>query len=109
MMMWGGWPNMMGGLFGGFGFIWMIFIFLFILAIIAGIIILIVWAVRKAGSTQKTSQESIDKAIQTLKERYAKGEITKEEYEEMKKTQLKCSQIIAPLIDIIKGACFIIP
>lgn len=85
MMMWGGWPNMMGGLFGGFGITWMIFIFLFILAIIAGIIILIIWAVRKAGSSEQTQKVTESKALEALKERYARGEITKKEYENIKK------------------------
>ena len=85
MMMWGGWPNMMGGLFGGLGFIWVIFIFIFILAIIAGVIILIIWAVRRTGNTQQSQQISGNAAISALKERYAKGEITKEEYENIKK------------------------
>ena len=85
MMMWGGWPNTMGGLFGGLGFVWVIFIFIFILAIIAGVIILIIWAVRRTGSTQQSQQISGNAAISTLKERYAKGEITKEEYENIKK------------------------
>jgi len=58
MMMWGGWPNMMGGFFGGFGFIWILFILIFILAIIAGVIILIIWAVRKTGSIQQTQHIS---------------------------------------------------
>ena len=83
-MMWG-WPNMMGGLFGGFGFIWMIFTFLFVLAIIAGVIILIVWAVRRSGGMQQPQQKSVSTVMETLKERYAKGEITKEEYENIKK------------------------
>ena len=76
---------MMGGFFGGFSFIWMIFIFLFVLAIIAGIIVLIIWAVRKAGSSQQIQQVSENKALEVLKERYAKGEITKKEYENIKK------------------------
>ena len=87
-MMWG-WPNMMGGLFGGFGFIWMIFIFLFVIAIIAGVIILIVWSVRRSSSMQQPQQKSISTAMETLKERYAKGEITKEEFENIKKDLMK--------------------
>ena len=87
-MMWG-WPNRMGGLFGGFGFIWMIFIFLFVIAIIAGVIILIAWAVRRSSRMQQPQQESISTAMETLKERYAKGEITKEEFENIKKDLTK--------------------
>ena len=75
-MMWG-WP-MMG--FGGFG---MIFGFIFFVLLIIGIILLIVWLVRRTGYniTDKTSTHSLE----ILKERYAKGELAKEQYENMKK------------------------
>ena len=75
-MMWG-WP-MMG--FGGFG---MIFGFIFFVAIVIGVILLIVWLVRRTGYniTDKTSTHSLE----ILKERYAKGELTKEQYDNMKK------------------------
>ncbi|MHB8280179.1 MAG: SHOCT domain-containing protein [Candidatus Humimicrobiaceae bacterium] len=75
-MMWG-WP-MMG--FGGFG---MIFGFIFFVLIVIGVILLIVWLVRRTGYniTDKTSTRSLE----ILKERYAKGELTKEQYENMKK------------------------
>ena len=75
-MMWG-WP-MMG--FGGFG---MIFGFIFFVAIVIGVILLIVWLVKRSGYsvTDKTSTHSLE----ILKERYAKGELTKEQYENMKK------------------------
>jgi len=76
-MMWG-WPGMMG--FGGFG---MIFGFIFCVAIILGIIFFIVWLVKGFGSanTDKTGTRSLE----ILKERYVKGEITKEQYENMTK------------------------
>ena len=78
-MMWG-WP-MMG--FGGFG---MIFGFIFFIAIVIGVIFLIVWLVRRPGCsiTNKTNAHSLE----ILKERYAKGELTKEQYESMKKDLL---------------------
>ncbi|MBM3713061.1 MAG: SHOCT domain-containing protein [Actinobacteria bacterium] len=82
-MMWG-WPNMMGGFYGGLmGWVGMIFGFIFFLAIVIGVILLIVWLVRRSGYsvTEKTSSHFLD----ILKERYAKGEITKEQYESMKK------------------------
>ncbi|MBU4294028.1 MAG: SHOCT domain-containing protein [Actinobacteria bacterium] len=77
--MWG-WP-MMG--FGGFGGIGMIFDFIFFVLIVIGAILLIVWLVRKTGYSvaDKTSTRSLE----ILKERYAKGELTKEQYENMKK------------------------
>jgi len=80
--MWG-WA-MMGGFFGGgLGWIGMIFCLIFFVAIVIGIILLIVWLVRRTGYniTDKTSMHSLE----ILKERYAKGELTKEQYENMKK------------------------
>lgn len=75
-MMWG-WPMM------GFGGIGMIFGFIFFVAILIGVIFLIVWLVRRPGYNinDKTSTRSLE----ILKERYAKGELTKEQYEIMKK------------------------
>ena len=75
-MMWG-WPMM------GFGSIGMIFGFIFFVLIIIGVIPLIVWLVRRTGYsiTDKTSNRSLE----ILKERYAKGELTKEQYENIKK------------------------
>ena len=81
-MMWG--PGMMGGYYGGFGFLWMIIGFIFVIAIIIGVVLLIVWIVRRVGvPSEEMAKKSM--AAEILKERYAKGEITKEKYEEMKK------------------------
>lgn len=46
-------------------------------------IIFIVWVVREMSG--KNSQSNSSKAIDILKERYAKGEINKEEFESKKK------------------------
>lgn len=56
---------------------------LFLLLILAGVILLVVWVFRQAGGgiTQQTS-------LEILKMRYAKGEITKEEYLETRKDLL---------------------
>ncbi len=82
MMMW---PNMMGGFFGGGGLIWMIFIFIFVAAIIVGIILLIVWLVRRVSYPSEISKTDTSSALEILKERYARSEITKKEYENMKR------------------------
>ncbi len=61
----------------GFGFIWMI---LFWGAVIA----LIVWAVKKfSGRSDSNSKHN---PLDTARERYARGEITKEEFEQIRKT-----------------------
>ncbi len=65
------------GIFGGlFGMLMMILFW-------GAIIWFIVWLINQNKTAQKDHSEK--NAIQTLKERYAKGELTKKEYEEIKK------------------------
>jgi len=80
--MWG-WP-MMG--FGGFGVFGMIFSFVIFIAIAIGVIFLIIWLVKRTGYS--ASNDTSSRSIEVLKERYAKGELTKEQYENMKKDLL---------------------
>lgn len=74
-MMWGFNNPMRFGWFGG------IFMLLFWILIIAGIVVLIKWLVSQSHGTQGQGKTSID----ILKERYAKGEINKEEFDKMRK------------------------
>ena len=46
-------------------------------------ILLIVWVIKEL--TGKHEKESSDSAVEILRQRYAKGEISKEEFEEKKK------------------------
>ena len=69
-------PGMQGS--GVFIFDWIFAVILWVL-IIVGIVILVRWLV---GAKQT---ETKDKAMDILKERYAKGEIPKEEFEAKKK------------------------
>ncbi len=75
---------MMHGWYGGFGWIGMILGAVIWLALLVGIILLIVYGIRRlshnAGSAT-SSQKSTAREI--LQERYARGEITREQYQQM--------------------------
>ncbi len=72
-----------GPMMGGFGWLGL----LFGLLVLAGIILLVVWAVRSmGGSGHHLPGAPGDDACSIAKVRYAKGEITKEQYDEICKT-----------------------
>ncbi|MCG8053743.1 MAG: SHOCT domain-containing protein [Candidatus Thiodiazotropha endolucinida] len=50
-----------------------------------GLIILIVWAVKATAGGKSTPSERHKSAIEILKERYANGEIDREEFEQKRK------------------------
>lgn len=54
------------------------------LLIIVGVILFIIWIVRKLTHPKHVNIDS-SSAIEIVKERYAKGEITKEEFENLRK------------------------
>ena len=60
--------------FGG-GFMWLIWIVL---------IFIVIWGVKSMGNNSSAQLGNDSNALNILKERYAKGEITKEEFDEMK-------------------------
>ena len=62
---------------------WMVFGGIFTLVFWGGLIALIVWGV--ARLTRHDSSTSQYKALEIAKERYAKGELTKETFEQIKK------------------------
>lgn len=72
-------PNM----YGQYGMIGMFFSFLFSILLIVGVVLLVVWIVRKAARDGRG--HGAESALDILKKRYAQGEITKEEFDKMKK------------------------
>ena len=80
--MWNSWGNMWGG---GFGFGW-IFMLVFWGLIIWAIFALVRGAGRQGCCGNDNHTRNGEKtAVDILKERYAKGEISKEDFERMKK------------------------
>jgi putative membrane protein len=73
------WPEMMIGL----GWIWLMPVFW--LVFLGLIVWAIVAAVRRSGESKRSDSSQADSALEMLKRRYARGEISKEEYEEKKK------------------------
>jgi len=66
-----------GGMMYGFGWIGL----LLNIAIIVGIVILIVWAVKRF--TNGSSSTTIQTPREILQTRYARGEITRDQYQQM--------------------------
>ncbi len=54
----------------------------------SAVILLVVWLLKQAAGTAGNESSKTPSALETLKERYAKGEIGKEEFEQ-KKTDLQ--------------------
>ena len=80
----GGWGMMGPGMMGGFGLGWFMPIFMIVFwgLIIWGIVALIRGLTSLASSG---GSGQADSALEVLKRRYARGEISKEEFEEKKK------------------------
>ncbi|MCX7624477.1 MAG: SHOCT domain-containing protein [Thermomicrobium sp.] len=84
-MMWCPGCGPYGGMMWGWGnWWWGLLMMLFWLLILVGIVLLVVWIVRqlahREGPTGGTSR-----ALEILQERYARGEITREQYEQMRR------------------------
>jgi putative membrane protein len=78
--MWGGYDGYVWGWGMGFGMISMV---LFWVLIILGIVILVRWIAASSSSGGSPPREKT--ALDILKERYARGEIDREEFEQKKR------------------------
>ncbi len=74
-MMWDGW--MIHGMWGG------LMMLIFWIILIVGIVFLVKWIMDRNRTTNR--QEPDESPLEILRRRYAKGEITKEEFEAMKR------------------------
>lgn len=75
-------PGMMMG--WGYGFGWLAMLFFWAL-LIGGLIVLGLWAFRHALPAGPAAGPGTGRALEILKERYARGEITREQYEQMRR------------------------
>jgi putative membrane protein len=83
---WGMGPGMMGN--WGMGWFGMIFMMIFWVLVIVGLVFLVKWLIQTTSSG-KTNGGTGSKAIDILKERYARGEIDKAEFESRKNDLLQ--------------------
>ncbi len=75
-------PWMMGGWSGTVSPWWVVLSFIFSLLVLAGIGLLVIWAVRQVGAG---TGARVPRALEVLQERYARGEISREQYEQIRR------------------------
>lgn len=82
-----------GYIMGGYSWIGMLLMFIFGVLVIAGIVLLIVWAIRSStgrgagsGGTGSAGSDGADEAMGIARRRLADGEITNEQYAEIMRT-----------------------
>jgi putative membrane protein len=69
---------------GGFGLGMIVFGFLGMILFWGAIVALIIWAIRRSPG-HRTYDQNIRSPLDIARERYAKGEINKEQFEQIKK------------------------
>ena len=65
----------------GFGYLPMVFVWLFWIAVFVAVIVLIARLATGSWGSDSARREQKETAEEILKQRYAKGEITREEYD----------------------------
>ncbi len=90
MMGHGMWGGCCSGIFSGLGMVGSILNLVLSAGLIIGIVVLIIWAIRRFSSSQNTvlnrstQQDIMQSPLEILKSRYAGGKITREEFMDMK-------------------------
>ena len=72
--------------YGSFGWIGMILGLVIMIALITGFVILVIWAIRRMSGNSTHIQYPVSKELTAkdiAKARYAKGEISREEYQQL--------------------------
>jgi len=72
--------------FGSFGWIGMILGLVIMIALITGFVILVIWAIRRMSGNTNHIQYPVSKELTAkdiAKARYAKGEISREEFQQL--------------------------
>lgn len=74
---------------GGWGMVMMIMMFIFWAAVMIAIVFLIRWLISSSGSGQRSERaRDTDSALEILQKRYARGEISKQDYEDMRRDMM---------------------
>lgn len=79
-------PGHMRGWDGdGWGSLWGVAMMLFWLLLLAAVLLGIIWFIRQGASRPNGVETTHDQALATLRERYARGDISKEEFDRIKR------------------------
>ncbi|HSM25921.1 MAG TPA: SHOCT domain-containing protein [Anaerolineaceae bacterium] len=75
---------MMGHWFGNWGWLGMVINLVLTIGLIIGIVFFVIWIVKELNNNNRGSQnKGTSSAIEIAKERYAKGEISREEFQNL--------------------------
>ena len=76
---------MMGYWYGGLGWIGMLINLVISVVLIIGVIFLVIWIVKRLSNnnSEREFNNTTLSAVDSAKERYAKGEITREEFQKL--------------------------
>ena len=76
---------MMGFGFGGFGPVLMMFFWVFVVALAVWLLSRLFPGTANGSQTEQRSQGTLSNSLEILKQRYARGEISKTEYDDIRR------------------------